>query len=205
MPLSTLPRTAVHATLAWMRLPLTSVETLTRQRGNDSWPPAIAFEAFAANAKQVVGSILHDDALVDEGRIQQARVAELRQAVELEVEADQTRAQADAQLQARLEQSEQERQHAETQARQREQTIAREKAAAEQQAARDAREKAETVGKIDQLREKRVTATERNARLTRVNEESAALARQRQAVKAKETAAKAAQAVEQKKAERKRA
>jgi hypothetical protein len=188
-----------------MRLPLTGVETITRQRGNDSWPPAIAFEAFAASAKQVVGSILRDDALVDEGRIQQAKVAELRQALELEVEADQTRAQADAQLEARREQSEQERKRVEEQARQREQAIEREKAAAEQQAARDAREKAETVGKIDQLREKRVTATERQARLVRVNEESAVLAQQRQAVKAKDTAVKAAQAVEQKKAARKRA
>ena len=42
--------------------------------------------------KQVVGSILRDEELVDEGRIQQAKVTELRRAVELEVRADQTRA-----------------------------------------------------------------------------------------------------------------
>ena len=46
---------------------------------------------FEAEVKQVVGSMLRDGELVEEGRVQQARVTELRRAVELEVQADQKR------------------------------------------------------------------------------------------------------------------
>ena len=88
MQLNTIPRTAVKATLLGLRLPICGVEALTGQTGNASWPPAIAFEGFEAGVKQVVGSFLRDDELVDEGRVQQAKVTELRRAVELEVQAD---------------------------------------------------------------------------------------------------------------------
>ena len=80
MELNTIPRTAVRATLLGLRLPICGVEVLTGQTGNASWPPAMAFEGFEAGMKQVVGSILRDEELVDEGRIQQAKVTELRRA-----------------------------------------------------------------------------------------------------------------------------
>jgi soluble cytochrome b562 len=123
--LNTIPRTAVKATLQGLRLPICGVEILTRQTRNESWPPAIAFEGFEAGVKQIVGSILRDEELVEEGRVQQAKVTELRRAVDLEVRADQKRAAGDRELRERQAQVEEERTKAEQNAARREQVIAK--------------------------------------------------------------------------------
>ncbi len=128
MQLNTIPRTTVKATLLGLRLPLCGVEVLTGQTGNASWPPAMAYEGFEAGVKQVVGSILHDEELVDEGRIQQAKVTELRRAVELEVRADQKRAAGDRELRERQARAQDERDKAEQDALRREQVIERDRA-----------------------------------------------------------------------------
>ena len=96
--LDTIPRTAVRVTLLGLRLPICGVEVLTGQTRNASWPPAIVFGGFEAEVKQVVGAMLRDGELVEEGRVQQAKVTELRRAVELEVQADQERAAGDREL-----------------------------------------------------------------------------------------------------------
>jgi hypothetical protein len=204
MELNTIPRTAVRLTLDGLRLPVIAAENIAGQRDNDSWPPAVLFESFEATVKQVVGSVIRDETLVDEGRIQQAKVGELRKAVELEVEADQKRAVADGELQARRQTAEQQRRKVEEDTRRREQAIEREKRAAEQKAEREAAERRAAVDRAADVRDKRVSATERQARLTRVEAESTALTAQRRAVKASKTAAALGDAVEQKKTERKR-
>ncbi|MEY2463522.1 MAG: hypothetical protein QOH64_1660 [Acidimicrobiaceae bacterium] len=203
MDLNTIPRTAVKLSLDGLRLPITALEKLAGQRDNESWPPAMVFESFEATAKQVLGSMLRDNALVDEGRVQQAKVSELRNAVELEVQADQKRAEADSELRARREQADQRRRHVEEQARQREQRIEADKRAAEQQARAEAAERAAAADKAAELRDKRVEATERKARLTRVNEETAAVTEQRRAVQATKKAATLGETLDKKKAERK--
>src|SRR5206468_2327062 len=79
------------------RLPLTAVETVTGQRGAEHpWPPAMIFETFEAGVKQVLGTILRDPELVDEARVQQAKLGQLRQAEMLEAEAELRRQQAEA-------------------------------------------------------------------------------------------------------------
>jgi hypothetical protein len=203
MELNTIPRTAVKLTLEGLRLPVIAAENIAGQRDNDSWPPAVLFESFEATAKQVVGSIIRDDVLVEEGRVQQAKVGELRKAVELDVKADQKRAVADSELQQRRQKAEQQRRQVEEQARRREEAIERDKREAEQKAAREAAQKRAAVDKTTELREKRVSDTERQARLTRVEEETTALAAQRRAVKATKTAVALDEAVEKKKSERK--
>jgi len=200
--LNTIPRTAVRATLQGLRLPICGVEVLTGQSGNASWPPAMAFEGFEAGVKQVVGSILRDEELVDEGRIQQAKVTELRRAAELEVRADQKRAAGDRELRDRQAQAEEERSKAEQDALRREQAIERDKRAAEQRVARELDEKAAAIEVTAQRRDKRVTAAEREASLTRVDRESTALKQQRRAVQATKAAGDASVALERKKAAR---
>ncbi len=202
MQLNTIPRTAVKATLLGLRLPICGVEALTGQTGNASWPPAIAFEGFEAGVKQVVGSILRDEELVDEGRIQQAKVTELRRAVELEVQADQTRAAAARELRERRARAKEERTKAAQDALRREQMIERDKRAAEQRVERELAEKAAAIEATAQRRDKRVAAVERDASLTRVEQESAAVARQRRAVQATKAANNAGDALERKKAQR---
>ncbi len=202
MQLNTIPRTAVKATLLGLRLPICGVEALTGQTGNASWPPAIAFEGFEAGVKQVVGSILRDEELVDEGRIQQAKVTELRRAVELEVQADQTRAAGARELRERRARAKEERTKAAQDALRREQMIERDKRAAEQRVERELAEKAAAIEATAQRRDKRVAAVERDASLTRVEQESTAVARQRRAVQATKAASNAGDALERKKAQR---
>ena len=202
MQLNTIPRTTVKATLLGLRLPLCGVEVLTGQTGNASWPPAMAYEGFEAGVKQVVGSILRDEELVDEGRIQQAKVTELRRAVELEVRADQKRAAGDRELRERQARAQDERDKAEQDALRREQVIERDQRAAEQRVARELGKKAAAIEATTQQRGKRVTAAEREAGLTRVDQESTALKQQRRALQARKAAGDASDALERKKAER---
>jgi len=200
--LNTIPRTAMKATLMGLRLPICGVEALTGQSGNASWPPAIAFEGFEAGMKQVVGSILRDGELVEEGRVQQAKVAELRRAVELEVRADQKRAAGERELRERQARAKEERDKAEQDALRRELMIERDKRAAEQRVERELAEKAAAVDATAERRDKRVAAAERDASLTRVEQESTALAQQRRAVRATKAASDASDALERKKTQR---
>jgi soluble cytochrome b562 len=200
--INTIPRTAMKATLLGLRLPLCGIEVLTGQTRNSSWPPAVAFEDFEAGVKQVVGSILRDEELVEEGRVQQAKVTELRRAVELEVQADQKRAAADRELREQLARAEDERKRAEQEALRREQVVQRDKRAAEQRVDREVSEKATTIAATAQRTAKRVTAAEREAKLTRIDQESTAVAQQRRAVRATKAAGNASDALERKKAQR---
>jgi hypothetical protein len=201
--LITIPRTAVKVALQGLRLPITGIEAIAGQQGNDSWPPVIAFDGFEASAKQVVGSILRDETLVEEGRVQQAKVIELRRAIELDAEAEQTRAAADAALRARRDDAARQRRHAEAEAERREQAIEQDRVAQAERTAKQLNEKATTIERSDRARDNRVSALERNARRTRVDEEMAAVKQQSRAVQATKSAKDAAHAVEQKKARRK--
>ncbi len=203
MQLTAIPRTLVKATLDGLRLPLSTIERVTGQTQNAAWPPAMVFEGFEAGTKQFVGALLRDDELVEEGRIQQAKISELRRAIELEVKADQKRAQADAELRQRRDQVARDRRLADEKAREREQAIEDEKREAQQKVDAQARRAEAVVAKVDQKRDERVAATERQTRLASVSAESDALAKQRKAVASADKVARLADAVETKKAQRK--
>jgi soluble cytochrome b562 len=203
MQTTLIPRTALKATLQGLRRPISGIEVLTGQRGNDNWPPALAFEDFEAGVKQFVGLVLGDAELVDEGRIQQAKVTELRRAGELDAQADQARATADSTLKATRNRAEDERREAELKAREREDAIHRDLRAAQQHANGDLDKKAAVVDRAARTSDKRVAATKRQAALTRVNQQSAAVKQQRRAVTATRTARERARALEVKKAQRK--
>ncbi|MDP9442336.1 MAG: hypothetical protein M3P34_09235, partial [Actinomycetota bacterium] len=74
-----LPRTVVGTYLQALRLPISLAETVLR-RGSDAdpWAPALVFDSFGANVKQFVGSVVGDPELANQGRLQQAKVTELR-------------------------------------------------------------------------------------------------------------------------------
>ena len=90
MQIQHFPGAVVRASLGIARLPLTAVETIAgRSQDGAAWPPALVFESFKSGAKQVAGSLLGDDTLVEEGRLGQAKVAQLRKAAEMEAVAAQ--------------------------------------------------------------------------------------------------------------------
>src|SRR6185503_19895559 len=138
MELQTIPRAYVTVAFQTARVPLLTVEHYARGDTDRAWPPALAFDAFEAGVKLVVGSVLHDDVLVRQGRLGQARVGELRDALRLETEAEQQKAEAEQTFQARSEANKQKRQEAARRANQREADLERQRLEAEADADEEA-------------------------------------------------------------------
>jgi hypothetical protein len=187
--LKAVPRTVVGAYLRAARVPLTVAERLTRQQGNDQWPPALAFASVEAGVETVLGALLKDDALVDKGRLRQAKVAALRKATELETVAAQTRAAADQTFEQRREQAEVKRVAAERTAETREQQLEREARQREKAAEQKAVKKAAVAREAAQAQEKVIRRQERAAKAAALAKESEALGAAKQAVEAEETVA----------------
>lgn len=200
MPITT---TIVNTTIQGIRLPLTAVERVTNNTGSTSWPPAMAFDSFQAEAKKVLGSLLRDDELVRQGKLLNAKVQELAEAERLEAKAEQKREAADARLEQRQESAADARRRTEQQAAKREQQLQQEKAEKERNIRDDARRRAAAAERSAQLRDKVVTAQEREAERTRLAEESAALAKRSQALNATSRAQKLGDVLDEKKAQRK--
>lgn len=186
MQLQRIPSTVVRTWLRTARLPLKAVESVTRRGDQDvEWAPAIAFDSFEASVKQIAGSVLRDEELVQEGRLAQARVGQLRKAVELDAVAEQRKAEADAEFRQRREADEQSRQQVEQQAAKREAALEREREDKKRRAAEDERRKREQVAKVEAVEEKAVARQDRAAHSTRISAEREALQHEREAVAAK--------------------
>jgi hypothetical protein len=97
MKLDELPRKAVLGYLEAARLPLTAAErALGKTKG--TWGPTIAVDRFQAKVKDVAGSVLKDDTLRADAKLQHAALDERLKAVEGKAEAERLRRQADEQL-----------------------------------------------------------------------------------------------------------
>src|SRR3954471_5727915 len=117
----TLSRGALGLSLRASRLPLTNYETVLRRgRDNTEWPPAVTYEGLEATIKQFFGSLTRDEQLVEQGRVQSAKVSQLKKAAELEAIADQERRAAQQQLDEDRQRLEKERTQVKQQAAQRE-------------------------------------------------------------------------------------
>lgn len=165
------------------RLPLTLME-LVRHHDGDS-RPVLAFEAIGANVKKALGSLVRDDSLVEEGRLEQARTAELGRAQELEAEAAQRRAAADAKLDARLIEDERRRGQVEREASAKLEAAALERDRKEQQANLEAAKKAEAAERALAATERTVDRRERSARSKKLAAERKAVSSARNAIGAK--------------------
>jgi hypothetical protein len=186
-----------------LRVPLTVIERLTHHTDAAGWPPAVAYEAFESQAKTIVGSLIRDDELVREGRLQRAKVDKLAEAERLETTAERKRQEADARLEAREVEAEQTRLRAEQKAEERERQVEQEKAVKEQRIREETRQREQAAARTAAHREKVVTDQERAAARTRIKEESAALAKRGQALGAAKKAQAVDNALEAKKAHRK--
>jgi hypothetical protein len=181
------PRSIVGAGLGLARLPVTAAAVATRQRANEEWPPALAFEGFEAGVETVVGSLLRDDTLVERGRVRQAKVAQVRKALQLETVADQQRERADAEFRTRQERAEQQRQQAEQRAEQLEQQVEQEAARREQQVRQTAAKKAAANRQVKAKQDEALRRQEREAKAAALAEEAEAIEAQKDALDAQET------------------
>jgi len=183
--LRTIPRAVVSATLGVLRLPVSVGERVARRDDETAWPPTLAFDAFAASTRQVVGSMVGDDELVDEARLAQERVAELREANRLELKAQRERAEASDRFEDQRETNDQQRQRAAqraTQERRRAEKRQTEKEEQVEEQAQAAEARAEQAKEaVDEV----IRKQERSAKAERLREESDALEREQEAVTAK--------------------
>lgn len=178
-----IPRFMVRTSFQAARLPLTAAEAVLRRGEHDTdWAPTIAFEAFEANVKQIVGSVLHDEQLADEGRLEQAKVAQLRKAIELEAVAEQRKAEADRDYQQRHAADEARRQQVKQSAEQRESALEQERISKLRQAEERANEQQAKAEQDKAAADKAIAKQERAARRTKVTAERQALRKERDAV-----------------------
>jgi hypothetical protein len=99
MKIDELPRKAVLGYLELTRVPLTAAErVLGKTEG--TWPVTIAADRLQARVKEVAGTVLRDDELLANARLQNAALDERLRALDAEAEAERIRREADARLAA---------------------------------------------------------------------------------------------------------
>jgi hypothetical protein len=98
MNVTTITRAVVRRGIRNLRLPLDLAESAALRRGADieGWYPARAFEGLEGDAKRVLGALLRDPVLVEEGYRHRARVDEIRHARRLHLQAEGQRRAAEA-------------------------------------------------------------------------------------------------------------
>src|SRR4051794_11307396 len=181
------PRAIVSGYLKAVRLPLTATERIAKQQNNDQWPPALAFERFEAGVETVAGSLLRDSALVDKGRVRQAKLAQLRKAAELETLAVQEQKQAVERLQQTREEVADVRKESERRADQRKQEVERQAELHERKVEEKAAKKAQAARQVKAAQDKAITQQERTAKASALEAESRALKVTKDALEADET------------------
>jgi hypothetical protein len=185
--IQSIPRFAVAGYLRTARLPLTALERVTGHRRGEQWPPALAYESFEAGVETVVGSVFKDTTLVEQGNLRKAKLAQLREAAELETVAAQTRLDADAKRESREKQIAQQRAESERQADQRKRELERQADANEQKVQRKAAKRKSTSRAVKAAQDKAVDGQARTAKSAALTAESRALSVAKDALAAEET------------------
>jgi hypothetical protein len=180
------PRTVLNTYLRAARLPLTAAERIAKQQGNEAWPPALAFESAQAGVETVVGSLLRDAELIENGRLRQAKVAKLRQAGELKTEAELEKEQGRQAEQQRKAEIAQQRKQTMQAAKQRKENVEQQAAVEERKAETKAAKKAAAVREQKAKQEKFIERRERSGRAEALDAEAKALEIVKDALEAEE-------------------
>jgi hypothetical protein len=194
------PRTAVRTGFRAARLPLTVAETVFRR--DEEWLPTRAYETVESRFKQVVGRAVHDDALVEEGILEQAKTVKLGKAATLESQAERERELADASFEERRKADEEQRERVAKQAEERKRAAEQKRTEEKRQAEAAAANKASAAQNAQAATEKAIANQERQARSAKVKAERDAVQEERRALEAEKGVRKADKKVEAAKAAR---
>jgi len=200
MQIQQIPRTAVRTGFRAARLPLTVAETVFRR--DEEWLPTRAYETVESRFKQVVGRAVHDDALVEEGILEQAKTVQLGKAATLKSQAERERELADASFEERRKSDEEQRERVAKQAEERKRAAEQKRTEEKRKAETAAATKASAAQKAQAATEKAIAEQERHARSAKVQAERDALREERQALEAEKGVRKADKKVEAAKAAR---
>jgi hypothetical protein len=202
MQIQQIPRTAVRTGFRAARLPLTVAETVLQR--DDEWLPTRAYETVEARFKQVVGRAVHDDELVEEGILEQAKTVQLGKAATLESQAEREKELADASFEQRRKADEEQRDRVAKQAEERKRAAEQKRAEEKRQAEAAAAKNASAAQNARAATEKAVAEHERQARSAKVKAERDAVHEERRAVEAEKGVRGADKKVEAAKAARRR-
>ena len=167
-------------------MPIALAEHITERAGFDIsvLGPIAAYDSVEAQAKKVIGRVLHDDELVREGEHQEQAIRHRQGADFLSERAEEVRSEADDQLEDRVERAETTRRQARRRTEERREEIHRQEEAARREAEEKARKREEAVEQAAKVREKALEAKERQAELERIQAEQEALRKESEAVEA---------------------
>jgi len=200
MQLQQIPRTAVRTGFRAARLPLKVAETVFRR--DDEWLPTRAYETVESRFKQVIGRAVHDDELVEEGILEQAKTVQLGKAATLESQAERERHLADASFEEHRKADEEQRQRIAKQAEERKRAAQQKRAEEKRQADAAAVTKASAAQNAQAATEKAIAKQEHQARSAKAQAERDALHEERRALEAEKGVRKADKKVEAAKATR---
>lgn len=146
------------------------------------------FDKVAGKAKEVVGAVIGDEDLAQEGELQQAKARAAKAAVDLSAEAEQR--EAEAQLKAELTQNQIEQQQvdADLAERTRETQLEHERAAAQTEIEGEAREREAALRRQHASEERVIDAQEEDVVVDLVDDASAAAGIEREAERAEKAA-----------------
>lgn len=202
MNVQALPRTLINSYLSTVRLPVTAAAKVTGQQDNEQWPPVLAFESFEATVQTLLGSLLRDDELVRAGRLERAKVGELREAADLETKAEAARKEAREQLSEDRKRVAGKRRTAAQRAREREQKAEREGQQRKANVKSAAAGKVAAAKRVETAQEKAIQRRERAATRQALAKEKAALKAEKQALSAAEATDEIGDAIERSKERR---
>lgn len=198
-----LPGTALTWWLRGARLPLTVAEAvLKREEDTSSWPPSVAFGKLEATAKEALGRVTGDQALVAEANLLRAEAQARQEAVAKAQQAQEVRAEAARTASLRTKELTEQRQEVADRADARAAQRAEAAAEAEQQVAKKAAAAKAAARTAAQAAARATDRAEKQAEQRLLREEAAALRAKEQAVEAKRDVLELDAAVRAKKARR---
>lgn len=183
----TIPRRIVGTYLQAARLPVAAAARVTGHAADETWPPALAFEGFQAGVETSLAALVGDEDWLDEGRLRQAKVAQLRRAGELEAVADKHEERAAVEFEQRKQQADKQREAARRQAEAKEQQVKREAEAKERQVKQKAAKKTAAARRTKAAQDEAIARRERSAKAAALEKESEALAATGEALEAERT------------------
>jgi hypothetical protein len=182
-----LPRAVLESYLKAGRLPLSVAQRLAGAPADESWPPSLAYEGFGASVETLVGSLVRDPALIDKGRLRQAKVVQLRRAAELDAAAAEQREQAERDYAQAAGQAEERRDAAAEAAEQRQRALEEKAERQRREAQQEAARKQASSRRLQASQQQAVERQQRAVRLEALEEEAAAVASTQQALEAERT------------------
>ncbi|HVA74616.1 MAG TPA: hypothetical protein VNF71_08625 [Acidimicrobiales bacterium] len=184
MQIQDIPRAYVRTTLRAIRMPIDLSESIARRNGDDRrpWPPAVVFDAVQGGIKKAIGSLLRDERLVEEGKLNQAAAKEQRQALLLGAVADSRRERAEERFEERSEQVAKARNATHARAGTEKKTAERVAGAKRRSLESKAEKLAEDDARLDAVAQESLARKERASRARQIETERRAIAKERRAV-----------------------